>query len=157
LISNIFYYSIKLYAISSRTKSIKQGLYFPWFLKRVTTKTEFFVTSSSDILLIFRIKHKKKKHNFFHQVNSTVHFKGTVHSWSEQFGGELIHRALFTARSEQCPGELIHLDIRRGRVSQLRAASHKTAFLTGPMYIIIRVLLPNVLFTWFALKAAATA
>jgi hypothetical protein len=43
----------KLYAISSRTKSIQQGLYFPWFLKRTTTKTEFFVTSSSDLLLIF--------------------------------------------------------------------------------------------------------
>jgi hypothetical protein len=46
----------------------------------------------------------------------------------------------------------------RAREKQLRAASHKTTFLTGPKYTLIRVLLLlNTLFTWFALKAAAAA
>ena len=37
MISNIFYYFIKLFAISSRTKSIQQGLYFLLFFKRATS------------------------------------------------------------------------------------------------------------------------
>jgi len=53
LISNIFYYSIKLYAISSRTKSIQQGLYFPWFLKRATTLGKNIIKNKIGIAIKF--------------------------------------------------------------------------------------------------------
>jgi len=46
----------------------------------------------------------------------------------------------------------------RTREKQLRAASHKTPFFTGPTYTVTHILLlPNALFTRFALKAAAAA
>jgi hypothetical protein len=72
-IKYFFYCSIKLCAISSRTKSIQQGLHFPWFLKRATTSGKISsriklrlrsnstnATSSSDLFQIFLNKTQLK-------------------------------------------------------------------------------------------------
>jgi hypothetical protein len=69
LISNIFYYSIKLRAISSRTKSIQQRLYFSWFFKRATTSGKNIIKNKIEIAI------KRSSSNFSNKTQLKIRIK----------------------------------------------------------------------------------
>jgi len=92
LISNFFYYSIKLYTMSLHTKSIQQWLYFSWFLKHVTTKTEFFCYVIKRYQLTALVFQEKKTKLF------TLFFKKKLlFTWTVEHGSTIMLFPLWEA------------------------------------------------------------